>query len=70
LPDGLKLVPNLGIGVQIGLYLSADLIPGSAVAVAAAPKSIAPASVPVAIAPVIARRAGRAEDNMAGSFIG
>ena len=30
LPDGLKLVPNLGIGVQIGLYLSADLIPGLA----------------------------------------
>ena len=30
LPDGLKLVPDLGIGVQIGLYLSADLIPGLA----------------------------------------
>ena len=30
LPDGLKLVPNLGIGVQIGLYLSPDLLPGLA----------------------------------------
>jgi hypothetical protein len=27
LPDCLKLVPNLGIGVQIGLYLIPDLLP-------------------------------------------
>ena len=30
LPDGLKLIPNLGIGVEIGLYLSPDLLPGLA----------------------------------------
>ena len=41
---------------------------GSAVAVPAAPKSIAPAIAPVPIAQIAARRAGRAEDNMAGSF--
>ena len=30
LPDGPKLILNLGIGVEIGLYLSPDLIPGLA----------------------------------------
>jgi hypothetical protein len=30
LPDSLKLVPNLGIGVEILLYLISGLIPGLA----------------------------------------
>jgi len=41
---------------------------GWAVAVAAAPKSNAPPIRPVPIAEITARRVGRAEDNMAGSF--